>query len=108
MGDLTMQRTQLVTEAQREFTGFAVVARDGKIGTIDAATNETSPSHIVVSTGFWIFGALRIISARVVKSIDYGRSSVNVSLTREQVKSCPRYRSGRVRDNNDRINYRSN
>ena len=93
---LSKQRTQLVTDSPRDFTGFDVQARDGKIGRIDPATHATGPHHIVVKTGFSIFGTKRIVSGHDVKSIDYGLNNVNVSISKDQIKNRPRYQPTRA------------
>jgi hypothetical protein len=54
MAELSRQRTRIVTESAPDITGFDVQPRDGKIGTIDAATHEIGPHHIVVETDFSI------------------------------------------------------
>ena len=47
-------------------TGFDVEAIDGSIGKIDESSFEADNSHIVVDTGFWIFGKKRLIPAGAV------------------------------------------
>jgi hypothetical protein len=39
-----------------DLVGFQVVATDGAIGNLDAATYDVGGSYLVVDTGFWIFG----------------------------------------------------
>ena len=46
-------------------------------------------AHVVVDTGFWIFGKKRLIPAGVVQSIDDTNEKVHISLTKDQVKSAP-------------------
>ena len=42
--------------SDQELTGFDVEAVDGTIGKIDESSLEADNAHIVVDTGFWIFG----------------------------------------------------
>ena len=46
-----------------DLVGFQVVAADGAIGNLDAATYDVGGSYIVVDTGFWIFGKRRMLPA---------------------------------------------
>ena len=46
-----------------DLIGFQVVATDGAIGNLDAATYDVGGSYIVVDTGFWIFGKKRMLPA---------------------------------------------
>jgi hypothetical protein len=73
-----------------DLTGFKVEARDGSIGKIDEATNETGRSWLVVDTGPWIFGRKVLIPAGTIVRID-GDRAVHVSLTKDQVKDSPEF-----------------
>src|SRR5688572_10777648 len=53
-----------------DLIGYQVVATDGEIGHIDAATDELDSAAIVVDTGFWIFDKKRMIPAGVIDRID--------------------------------------
>jgi hypothetical protein len=50
-----------------DLVGFQVVATDGAIGNLDAATYDVGGSYIVVDTGFW----KRMLPAGVIDRIDY-------------------------------------
>jgi hypothetical protein len=54
-----------------DLVGFQVVATDGAIGNLDAATYDVGGSYIVVDTGFWIFGKKRLLPAGVIDRPDY-------------------------------------
>ena len=54
-----------------DLVGFQVVATDGAIGNLDAATHDVGGSYIVVDTGVWIFGKKRMLPAGVIQRIDY-------------------------------------
>jgi hypothetical protein len=81
-----------------DLVGFQVVASDGAIGNIDAATYDVGASYIVVDTGFWIFGKKRMLPAGVIERIDYDDRKVYVSLTKDQIREAPDYDAERERD----------
>ena len=68
---------------------YTVEAIDGRIGKIDAASDEADAAHLVVDVGFWIFGKKRLIPAGVVAGVDSTKHSVFVNMTKEQVKNAP-------------------
>ncbi len=74
-----------------DITGFKVVANDGEIGRIDSASWETDRAHIVVDTGPWIFGRMSLIPARAVRVIDRETETVQVDLTKDEIRSAPEY-----------------
>ena len=45
-----------ISTLDRDLVGYDVEATDGHIGKIDDATRDTDRDHLVVDTGFWIFG----------------------------------------------------
>jgi hypothetical protein len=69
--------------------GYEVEAKDGKIGKIDVASHDADNAHLVVDTGWWIFGKKRLIPAGVATGIDSQSETVQVNLTKEQVKNAP-------------------
>lgn len=81
-----------------EFIGFSVEARDGQIGTIDDASWETDTDHLVVDTGPWIFGRKVLIPAGLIEAIDLDNHTVQVGLTRQQVKDSPAFDPDRHRN----------
>jgi hypothetical protein len=78
-----------ITQSKRNLVGYDVEASDGHIGKIDEASNDAGLAHLVVDTGFWIFGKKRLIPAGVVRSIDDDYQKVHISLTKDDVKSAP-------------------
>lgn len=86
--------------SDRDLVGYDVEAADGSIGKIDESTVEAGRQHIVVDTGFWIFGKRRLIPAGTVKQIDHTNEKVFVSLTKEQIKDAPDFDETR-RDDDD-------
>jgi hypothetical protein len=78
--------------------GFQVVATDGVIGNLDAATYDVGGSYIVVDTGFWIFGKKRMLPAGVIDRIDYDTRKVHINLTKDQIREAPDYDAERERE----------
>ncbi len=73
--------------AESNLAGFDVETTDGSIGSVDQDT--TGRDHLIVDTGFWIFGKKRLLPAGVVKRIDYDNKKVYVNMTKDQVKDAP-------------------
>ena len=68
-------------------SGFDVEATDGSIGSVDE--DSTGRDHLVVDTGFWIFGKRRLLPAGAVTSVDYDEEKVYVDMTKDQIKDAP-------------------
>ena len=81
-----------------DLVGFQVVATDGAIGNLDAATYDVGGSYIVVDTGFWIFGKKRMLPAGVLDRVDNKERKVYVNLTKDQIREAPDFELGRERD----------
>ena len=90
MTSIWTYRTGVAT-SDRDVVGYDVEATDGQIGKIDEASNEVGHAHMVVDTGFWIFGKKRLVPAGAVTGIDHEGKTVMVGLTKDQVKSAPDY-----------------
>ena len=84
-----------------EIVGFDVEATDGKIGKVDSASHEADNSHLVVDTGWWIFGKKRLIPAGVVSGIDRQQETVQVNLSKEQIKDAPDWHDTAASDDGD-------
>ncbi len=82
-----------VVRTADEIVGFDVAATDGDVGSIVEESLETDRSHLVVDTGFWLFGTKRLIPAGAVTSIDHDDRRVHVRMTKEQIKASPEYGS---------------
>jgi hypothetical protein len=80
-----------------DLTGFDVEATDGRIGKIDEATMAEGASCLVVDTGFWIFGKKRMLPAGVVSAIDADQRTIQVAMTKDEVKAAPDYDEERHR-----------
>jgi hypothetical protein len=90
MTNMWTYRDATTTEGT-DLVGFEVVATDGAIGKIDAATYDVGGSYIVVDTGFWIFGKKRMLPAGVIERIGYEDRKVYVNLTKDQIREAPDY-----------------
>ncbi|HSJ91755.1 MAG TPA: PRC-barrel domain-containing protein [Ilumatobacter sp.] len=86
--DLWTYRSDVWSEG-RDVVGYDVEAQDGDIGKIDASTAEAGTQHVVVDTGFWIFGKKRLIPAAAVSRIDHEAERVYVDLSKDQIKDAP-------------------
>ena len=84
-----------------DLVGYDVEASDGSIGKIDESNAAAGRAHLVVDTGFWIFGKKRLIPAGVVRRVDHDDRKVHVNMTKDQIKSAPDF-DERQRDELDR------
>ena len=85
----------------RDMVGYNVHATDGDIGKIDEATTQADRSHIVVDTGFWIFGKKRLIPAGAVARVDHDDETVHVNMTKDQIKDAPDFDDTRRAEDQD-------
>ena len=69
--------------------GYSVEATDGRIGKIDSASDEADAAHLVVDTGFWIFGTKRLIPAGAVAGVDDQARCVHIDMSKDQVREAP-------------------
>jgi hypothetical protein len=76
-------------QAGSDVVGYAAEATDGRIGKIDSASDEADAAHLVVDTGFWIFGKKRLIPAGAIASIDDSARCVHLAMSKEQVQAAP-------------------
>jgi hypothetical protein len=74
-----------------DIVGFKVVANDGEIGHVDYATWDADRAHIVVDTGPWILGRKSLIPARAVRVIDEDSHTVQIDLTKDEIRDAPEY-----------------
>jgi hypothetical protein len=81
-----------------DLAGFEIEARDGSIGKVDEATNETSGSWLIVDTGPWIFGRKVMIPAGAVERIDSDTKRVSLNLTKDQIENSPEFDRDRMND----------
>lgn len=81
-----------------DVAGFTVEATDGKIGSVDEASNEAGQSFIVVNTGPWIFGKKVMLPASVVEQIDMRERKVFVGRTKQEIKNAPEFDAAAYRD----------
>ena len=87
----TMEMWTFAVEAPVDLSGFKVEARDGSIGKVDEATNETSASFIVVDTGPWIFGKKVMLPAGLISDIDPDTETIFVSRNKDEIKDAPEF-----------------
>jgi hypothetical protein len=87
-----------VQATRKALVGCDVQARDGSIGKVDEATEETGRAHLVVDTGPWILGRKVVIPAGTIERIDIDDQSIFVSLTKDQIKNSPEFDPTRFDD----------
>ncbi len=104
MDNLWTYRADIST-LDRDLVGYDVEASDGHIGKIDAATRETDSDHLVVDTGFWIFGKKRLIPAGVATAVDADSNTVHVNMTKDQIKDAPDWDADWSGDDTSRDTY---
>jgi len=96
--NLWTYRESVMLPSALDLVGFGVEARDGSIGKIDEATNETDRAYVVVDTGPWIFGRKVLIPAGAVERVDVDDRKVFVSLAKDQIKGSPEFDADRGYD----------
>ncbi|RCG26235.1 PRC-barrel domain containing protein [Sphaerisporangium album] len=74
-----------------DIVGFDVEAADGKIGSVDEASDVVGESYIVVDTGPWIFGKKVILPALVVTEVNMPDRKVYVARTKQEIKNAPEF-----------------
>ncbi|MEV4491374.1 PRC-barrel domain-containing protein [Micromonospora coxensis] len=74
-----------------DLVGYRVEATDGRIGSIDEASEDADARYLVVDTGPWIFGRRVLLPVGTVERVDHGARVVHVDRTRDQVKQSPAF-----------------
>ncbi|NJP35645.1 PRC-barrel domain-containing protein [Micromonospora thermarum] len=74
-----------------DLTGYRVEATDGRIGSIDRASDDAGAQWLVVDTGPWIFGRKVLLPVGTIARVDHLDRAVHVDRTREQVKQSPAF-----------------
>ncbi|MGI5524501.1 PRC-barrel domain-containing protein [Micromonospora sp. CA-259024] len=72
-----------------DLVGYQVQASDGRVGTIDEASDEADAGYLVVDTGTWIFGQKVLLPAGTVAQVDHQERVVHVDRTRQEIKDAP-------------------
>lgn len=95
----------LSSDSPLYLTGYAVVAIDGRIGTIDDRSLHADSCYFVVNTGWWIFQRKRLLPAGLIRSISRAEQAIYLAMTKRDVRSAPVYKpvehssaSGRYND----------
>ncbi|MEU7844673.1 PRC-barrel domain-containing protein [Micromonospora sp. NPDC049114] len=74
-----------------DLVGYHVQANDGRIGTIDEASDDADAGYLVVDTGPWILGQKVLLPAGTVERVDHLDRVVHVDRTRQEIKDVPPY-----------------
>jgi hypothetical protein len=78
----------------RQFSSFAIQARDGSIGKIDDLLVEDQDWNIyylIVDTGSWLPGRKVLVSPNWIQKIDWSASQLDVDLNQETIRNSPEY-----------------
>ena len=78
-------------DADVDLTGYDVEARDGSVGTVEAATRQAGTGYLVVDTGTWIFGRRVLLPAGLVDRVDRGSRRLFLNRSRDEIRSAPEY-----------------
>ena len=76
----------------KKLHGFAIGATDGDIGKISDVyfdDQKWTIRYFVIDTGGWLTGRKVLISPISVQTVDWERRTVDVNLTRQQIKASP-------------------
>jgi hypothetical protein len=71
--------------------GFEVLAVDGTIGTVEAATYDHGRSCLVVDTDHWMAGARRLLPAGTVRGVSRDARRLFIGLTKDEIRRAPDY-----------------
>jgi hypothetical protein len=104
MTDIWNYHSQDWTNDQ-DLIDYDVEATDGSIGKIDESTTEAGRQHVVVDTGFWIFGKKRLIPSGAIKQVNHDDKKVFVGLTKDQIKEAPDFDASRRDDDEFRSSH---
>ena len=81
-----------------DLAGFQVVAIDGPIGNVDAATYDVGGSYVVVNANPWLEGRRVLLPAGMIERVDRDTGTVHIGRTREEIRSAPELERGAVTD----------
>jgi sporulation protein YlmC with PRC-barrel domain len=85
----------------REVIGYYVAASDGDIGHIEDLLVDDDAwriRYLVVDTRNWLPGRKVVVSPQWMQRIDWGRETVTLDQTRDQIRNSPEYDPAAVLD----------
>jgi hypothetical protein len=77
-----------------EVQGYYVHAKDGDLGHVaEFLIDDTlwEVRYLVVDTRNWLPGKKVLVDPRATDRVDWGKSTVHVHLTKDELKNCPTY-----------------
>ena len=74
-----------------DLRGYEVEALDGRIGTVDEATNDARGGYVVVNSGPWVFRKKVLLPAGVVDRVDHQAKTLYLNRTKTEIKNAPDY-----------------
>jgi sporulation protein YlmC with PRC-barrel domain len=93
----------------KEVAGYYIHARDGDIGHVEDLVVDTDAwviRYIAVDTANWWPGKKVLIAPTAFTEVIWATRTVNVDLTREQIKGAPEYYPGETIDRDYEVRYR--
>jgi hypothetical protein len=79
-------------ESTTSLVGFDVEAVDGHVGTVDQYTTDAGASHLVIKSGWWIFGRRHLVPASVISGTSSYAKKVFLTMTKHEVRRAPTFR----------------
>jgi len=83
--------------------GYEVEALDGRIGTVDEATDEGRGGYVVVDSGPWVFRKKLMLPAGVIDRVDRGARTLYVNRTKREIKNAPQFADAGYNDDAYRV-----
>lgn len=77
------------TDPSEQLVGYRVEAVDGTAGTIDQASTEVDPEHLVVATPGLVHHKV-VVEADAIRKVRHDEQVVEVDRVKEWVKQSPR------------------
>ena len=88
------QRGDAHLRSTEHVVGYSIGATDGNLGHVEDFLFDDSNwaiRYLVVDTTNWWFGRHVIVAPEWITEISWGRRTVNVNISRETIKSAPKY-----------------
>lgn len=79
-------------QSLKVLSGFSIEAPDGTIGKVKNAyfdDSEWAVRYLIVDTGAWLASRDVLVSPLFISGVDHVAATVQVTLSRKQVKDCP-------------------
>lgn len=81
-----------------DLEGYAVAARDGDAGKVEAAGYDDGKSFLLVDTGPLVFGRKILVPGGLVRTVDTVARTIEVEVTKDQLENAPEVDEERLGD----------